>query len=86
MASGEEIGMAGAFAELAEELRQRTPEEKAELMHLLQRDLVEVRRDEMKLRADEATREHERGWLEFSSDMADLKRSLGVRAIKLRGA
>jgi hypothetical protein len=70
--------MTGGFAELVEEIRDCSPEEKAELLFLLQRDLIETRRDEFAVRAAEAKQEYEEGRLKFTSKIEDLKRSVSA--------
>jgi hypothetical protein len=70
--------MTGAFAELVEEVRNCSPDEKADLLFLLQRDLVEARRDEFTTHAELAKQDYREGRLEFSSSIADLKRSVGA--------
>jgi hypothetical protein len=70
--------MAGGFAELVEEIRHRSSEEKAELLFLLQRDLIEARREEFAVFAAEARQEYEDGRLKFTSDVAELKRRMGA--------
>jgi len=63
------------FAELVEEVRQRSIEEKVELLTLLQRDLVEARRDELASHAAAAKEEYESGKLKFTANVGELQRA-----------
>jgi hypothetical protein len=69
--------MTGAFADLVERARERSPEEKAELVFLLQRDLVETRREEFASHAELAKMEYAEGRLRFTSDLSELRQDLG---------
>ena len=70
--------MSPSFETLVEEVRTRTVEEKEELKFLLERALIEERRDEIRANHRRSQDEVKRGKLKFSSSIADLKKSLAA--------
>ena len=65
------------YADLVEEIRQRSPEEKDDLEQLLHQMRIEERRDEILKNIEAGRKEYQRGKLKFSSDVDELKRMLG---------
>ncbi len=70
--------MSPSFEVLVEEVRTRSLEEKVELKFLLERALIEERRDEIRANHRRSLDEAKRGKLKFSASVADLKKSLGA--------
>jgi len=68
--------MSATFAELAEDIRHRSSEEKQPLLSLLEREIIEARREEFARHSAEALEEHALGRLPFSADPNVLKRTL----------
>jgi hypothetical protein len=68
--------MNATFAELVAEIRQRSPEEKGELLGILERELIAARREEIAEHSTEAQKELKEGKVHFSSDLSVLKREL----------
>jgi hypothetical protein len=68
--------MNATFAELVAEIRQRSAEEKGELLGILERELIASRRAEIAANSAEAQKEFEEGKVHFSSDISVLKREL----------
>ena len=68
--------MNATFAELVAEIRQRSLEEKGELLNILERELIERRRDEIADNAATAKKELREGKLRFSHSIDSLKREL----------
>ena len=60
------------FAEVVEDVRQLTFDEKRELQDLLERDLIEERRREIFENGEQSKRELDSGRLEFSSNSDEL--------------
>jgi hypothetical protein len=73
---GQSYGMSPSFESLVEEVRTRSIEEKEELRFLLERDLVEERREEILRNHRRSQAELKRGKIKFSSSIQDLKKSL----------
>jgi hypothetical protein len=63
--------MRGTFAELVEDVRQLSKEEKSELFHLREHELAEAAREQFGKSAAEAREEYMRGELKFSSSVAE---------------
>jgi hypothetical protein len=68
--------MSATFATLVENVRSCSPEEKLELKSLLDRELIETRRREIKANGRRSMDEFKRGKLKFSSSISELKKSL----------
>jgi hypothetical protein len=68
--------MEPTFETLVEQVRTRSVEEKEELKFLLERDLVEARREEMNANHRRSQEEFKHGKLKFSSSIDDLKKTL----------
>lgn len=68
--------MNATFAELVAEIRQRSSEEKGELLSIIERELIETRREEMAANSDEARNEYAQGRMQFSSSVDALKREI----------
>lgn len=68
--------MNATFAELVAEIRQRSPEEKGELLGIIERELIEARREEMGVNLEEARKEYSQGGLQFRSSIDALKREV----------
>jgi len=64
------------FETLVEQVKSRTPEEKAELKFLLERSLVGERRKEMRANFRRSRAESKRGKLQFSGSVVELKKSI----------
>ena len=64
------------FSDLVEEVRHRPVEEKAELEHLLKRDLIEARRKKMHLNHIRAVEEVQSGKRVPTSDVREFMRRL----------
>jgi len=71
--------MSPSFDSLVEEVRSRSAEEKVELRFLLERDLINERRREIRASHVESIAEAKRGALKFSDSLDQLKKSLGSR-------
>ena len=56
------------FGDLVEEVKKLSPEEKEELKFLIERFLIEERREEIHKHYKESIEEFKKGKLEFSSD------------------
>jgi hypothetical protein len=67
-----------SFAALVENLRSCSTEEKIELKSLLERDLIEERRREIKENGRRSMEELKRGRLKFSSSISELKKMLAA--------
>jgi len=65
-----------SFEALVENVRTCSTEEKEELKFLLERALIEERRDEIKENGRRSMEELKRGKLKFSSSISELKKSL----------
>ena len=65
-----------SFATLVENVRGCSTEEKLELKSLLERDLIEARRREIKKNGRRSMEEFKRGKLKFSSSIGELKKLL----------
>ncbi|MBP9664551.1 MAG: hypothetical protein KBD94_08000 [Pyrinomonadaceae bacterium] len=68
--------METTFATVVDEVRQLSTDEKIELVEIIQRDLVDVRRDEILENCAEAKSEYEAGKLVFTSNVDELMASL----------
>jgi len=68
--------MSVAFADVVEEVKLLSNEEKLELKDLLDNYLVEERREQILRNYDDARREESAGDLKFSSDIAELEAML----------
>ena len=68
--------MEPTFEALVEQVRTRTVEEKEELRFLLERELVEARREEISVNHRRSQEEVRRGKLKFSSSIAELKKTI----------
>jgi hypothetical protein len=68
--------MNATFAELVAEIRQRSPEEKGELLNIIERELIEARREQIAANLGEARKEYAQGGVQFSSSVEALKREL----------
>jgi hypothetical protein len=66
------------FETLVEQVKSRSPEEKAELKFLLERSLVGERRKEIRANFRRSQAESKGGKLKFSSSVATLKKSLSA--------
>lgn len=64
------------YAELVEEIRLRSPDEKDDLEFLLHQMRIEERRNKIQKNIKEGRREHQDGKLKFSSNRDELKRLL----------
>ena len=67
-----------SFETLVEKVRSCSTEEKQELKFLLERALIEERRDEIHENHRRSMEELKRGKAKFSSSMAELKKSLAL--------
>jgi hypothetical protein len=67
-----------SFETLVEKVRSCSTEEKEELKFLLERDLIETRRREIKENGRRSMEELKRGKLKFSSSISELKKSLAA--------
>jgi hypothetical protein len=67
-----------SFEALVENVRTCSTEEKEELKFLLERALIEERRDEIKENGRRSMEELKRGKLKFSSSISELKKSLAA--------
>lgn len=65
-----------SFATLVENVRSCSTEEKEELKFLLERDLIEKRREEIKENGRRSMEEFRRGKLKGSSSISELKKFL----------
>jgi hypothetical protein len=65
-----------SFATLVENVRSCSPEEKQELKSLLEHELIEARRREIKENGRRSMEELKRGKLKFSSSISELKKML----------
>lgn len=65
-----------SFETLVEKVRSCSTEEKQDLKFLLEQDLIEARRREIKENGPRSMEELKRGKLKFSSSISDLKKSL----------
>ncbi len=65
--------MSGNFSEIVEEMKALSSEEKQELHHLLEKYLIEERRDEIHDSYIHSLTELNEGKLEFSNDTDELK-------------
>jgi hypothetical protein len=68
--------MHATFAELVAEVRQRSPEEKGELLSILERELIEQRRIEIAENGASAEKESAEGNLRFSHSIDTLTREV----------
>jgi hypothetical protein len=68
--------MSPSFESLVEEVRTRSIEEKEELKFLLERELVEMRREEILKNHQTSQAELKAGKVKFSSSIQELKKSL----------
>jgi len=68
--------MSGTFAAVVEEVQKLSKEEKAELHSLLEKYLVEARRDEIHENYLGSKKRLQRGELKFSENIDDLHESL----------
>lgn len=64
--------MTTTFADLVDEVRQRTPEEQEELSHILEQTRIDSRRAEIARHAHDSVMEEEAGGLVFTNDTAVL--------------
>jgi hypothetical protein len=64
------------FGDLVEKIKKLSSEEKEELRFLIERFLIEERREEIHKHYKESIEEFEKGELEFSSDINKLKEIL----------
>ncbi|HSE83471.1 MAG TPA: hypothetical protein VLB01_02845 [Thermodesulfobacteriota bacterium] len=64
------------FGDLVEEIKKLSPEEKEELKFLIERFLVEERREEIHKHYKESMKELEKGKLKFSGEIEKLKEIL----------
>jgi len=69
--------MHAKFDQIVDEVRSCSQEEKEQLRFLLERALVEDRRQEFLRHYQESQDELKQGRLEFSSHLADLKNTIG---------
>jgi hypothetical protein len=67
-----------AFETLVESVRSCSTQEKEELKFLLERALIEERRDEIKTNGRRSLAELKRGQLKFSNSVSELKKSLAA--------
>jgi hypothetical protein len=67
-----------SFEALVENVRTCSTEEKEELKFLLERALIEERRNEIRENGRRSMNELKRGKLKFSSSVSELKKSLAV--------
>jgi hypothetical protein len=65
-----------SFARLVENVRSCSTEEKLELKSLLEREIIEARREEIKENGRRSMEELKRGKLKFSSSISELKKML----------
>ena len=68
--------MPETFAELVEQVRTRSLQEKEELKFLLERELIEAERDRIASNHRASEKELKGGKLKFSSSIAQLKKAL----------
>lgn len=66
------------FEAIVENVRSCSTEEKEELKFLLERELIETRRREIKENGRRSIEQFKRGKLKFSSSIRDLKKSLAA--------
>ena len=71
--------MTTTFADLVDEVRQRTPEEQEELRRILELARIDARRAEIAQHARDSLEEEKSGSLEFTNDTSAL-------LLKLQGA
>jgi hypothetical protein len=64
------------FADIVETMYNLPLEEREELRNLLEHNIVESRREEMKLHFNSAQAQEKSGALKFSSDLNELKKML----------
>jgi hypothetical protein len=68
--------MLESFAELVEQVRTRSLQEKEELKFLLEREIIEDERNRIAVDHRQSEKELKAGKLKFSSSIAQLKKSL----------
>jgi hypothetical protein len=68
--------MENTFANLIEEIKKLSPEEKEELLDLLHKLLVDARRDEIHDNYQDSLKEVKEGKLKYSSKVSDLNKEL----------
>jgi len=66
------------FAEVVDEMRELSIEGKRELMHLLEQELLEARRQEIRRNGEEARKAQENGELRSYSDVDELMADLNA--------
>jgi hypothetical protein len=64
------------FASVVDEVRQLSIDEKKELVDIIERDLIEERREEILRNCEDGRREYEEGKLVFSSNVEELMATL----------
>ncbi len=68
--------MDNTFANLVEEIKKLSPEEKEELLDLLHKLLIDARRDEIHDNYQDSLKEVKEGKLKYSSKVSDLKKDI----------
>lgn len=66
--------MSASFGTLVEEIKKLTPEAKMEIKFLLERYIIEEKREEIYKNYQDSLREEKSGKLKFSSDIDELKK------------
>jgi len=73
----EYLQMSSNFARIVEDVKKLSYDDKEELKFLLDKYLIDERREEIYRSYNESLRDMKRGDLEFSDDINDLRKMLG---------